>query len=625
MTKFLPSCILVAALVLAQCAQSLKLYNQGHATRIQGKPRPSHVTGPLPRAKPPPQWLWNDVNGKNYLTVSRNQHLPTYCGSCWAHAATSSLSDRIKIQRKAAWPDINISPQVLISCGPGDGCHGGDAAEANMYMHESGVTDETCSIYRARGKDNGLVCSKNEICSTCEATCYQPKHFYKYRVDQYADIEGLSRADQELNMMAEIYHRGPISCGIAVTEALINHTSGIFHDKTGDIGIDHDISVVGYGVDADTQEKYWLIRNSWGTYWGEEGFFRLIRGINNLGIEGGSCAWATPVDTWSNAAVERKEVLTNEITMKKPLWHQFWTIVEEFVANTEDTHLYRRLQLLRNGCKRRVLDLNESRILSPRPQEYVADEDLPQDWDWRNVNETNFMSWSVNQHTPQYCGSCWAQAGVSSLADRFIIADPKAYANLALSVQYILNCRGAGGDCHGGDALQLYKFINQNGIPHVTCQPYDANDDGSLDDCTKPNKLICKDCTWPPPKLGEEGKCWAKEKFRRYFAEEFGGITGTQDMKKEIFQRGPITCGIQATDRFLKYQGGIYHEDVGQAVLNHDISILGWGKDAASGVEYWIGRNSWGTFWGEQGFFRLQMGDLGVEDNCVWATPSLKH
>merc|ERR1712195_247896 len=66
-------------------------------------------------------------NATNYLTNVWNQHIPQYCGSCWAHATTSVLSDRIKIARKAAWPDINISPQVLISCQANmDGCHGGD-------------------------------------------------------------------------------------------------------------------------------------------------------------------------------------------------------------------------------------------------------------------------------------------------------------------------------------------------------------------------------------------------------------------------------------------------------------------------------------------------------------------
>jgi len=58
----------------------------------------------------PEQILWNNHNGTNYLTNIRNQHVPTYCGSCWAHASTSSLSDRIKIARNAAWPDVNISP-----------------------------------------------------------------------------------------------------------------------------------------------------------------------------------------------------------------------------------------------------------------------------------------------------------------------------------------------------------------------------------------------------------------------------------------------------------------------------------------------------------------------------------
>jgi len=58
------------------------------------------------------------------------------------------LSDRIKIQRNAQWPDINLGPQTLISCeNPDMGCHGGDAITAYNYIHKYNITDETCTTY----------------------------------------------------------------------------------------------------------------------------------------------------------------------------------------------------------------------------------------------------------------------------------------------------------------------------------------------------------------------------------------------------------------------------------------------------------------------------------------------
>lgn len=100
-------------------------------------------------------------------------------------------------------------------------------------------------------------------------------------------------------MKQEIYQRGPIACGIAVTQAMENYTDGVFEDESGDMDIVHDISIVGYGVDEETSKPYWLIRNSWGSHWGINGFMKLIRGKNNMAIET-DCAWAVPKDTWTN-------------------------------------------------------------------------------------------------------------------------------------------------------------------------------------------------------------------------------------------------------------------------------------------------------------------------------------
>ena len=61
------------------------------------------------------------------------------------------------------------------------------------------------------------------------------------------------------------------------------YEGGIFEDTTGRRVDDHEISVVGWGSENGTD--YWIARNSWGTYWGEKGMFRIVRGINNLGIE----------------------------------------------------------------------------------------------------------------------------------------------------------------------------------------------------------------------------------------------------------------------------------------------------------------------------------------------------
>lgn len=311
--------------------------------------------------------------------------------------------------------------------------------------------------------------------------------------------------------------RGPITCAIAVTQALINYTGGIFEDKTGRLELDHDISVTGWGEEDGV--KYWVIRNSWGSYWGEGGNFRLIRGKNNLNIES-YCSWAVPTDTWTK------------------------DIRNETKLSPQDEKPKNKLTAERSTCQRESIKGMSEDVISRRPHEYLNVKDLPESWDWRNISGVNYVSWSRNQHIPVYCGSCWAHGPTSSLADRINIARNKSWPELTLSPQVIINCE-AGGSCNGGNPLGVYSFAKSHGIPEETCQAYLAKNPAKFS-CSDIQK--CANCAPPKAtKVGDAGNCWAQPKYPVWKVTEYGSVSGAEKMKAEIFARGPISCGIDAT------------------------------------------------------------------------------
>ena len=259
-----------------------------------------------------------------------------------------------------------------------------------------------------------------------------------------------------------------------------------------------------------------------------------------------------------------------------------------------------------------------------------SNEDLPAVVDWRNMDGINYLSWNKNQHIPQYCGSCWAQGSTSAIADRFnILNGGLATSPVGLDAQTIVNCQ-AGGSCDGGNPTLVYKYAHNTGIPHSSCEQYTAyNLQGRM--CTDID--ICRDCTWPPPAEGETGmeNCTAVE-YEKYYISEHYAVAGIEKMKAELYKNGPISCGIHATDLFettyvgiTEGQGNyIYSEKVLFPMINHEISVIGYGTDATTGEQYWIGRNSWGTYWGDYGFFYMAMegNNLGINTNCLAGTPT---
>ena len=270
---------------------------------------------------------------------------------------------------------------------------------------------------------------------------------------------------------------------------------------------------------------------------------------------------------------------------------------------------------------------------TPLPSTYVKVQDLPASFDWGNVNGVSYLTHSLNQHVPQYCGSCWAHGALSSFSDRIKIARLGTGTDINLSIQYILNCATEeAGSCHGGYHTSVYEYIKEVSgfIPYDTCNPYLACSDESTDGfckhidttCTPSN--ICKTCD---TFAGMGGACTEIDYFPNATVAEYGMIEYDDDVvtniMTEIFIRGPVAATINA-EPIVHYKGGIYTDSSHSTSTNHIVSITGWGTEEETGIKYWIVRNSWGEYWGEMGFIRVEMGKnlLGLEGEVAWVTPA---
>jgi len=265
------------------------------------------------------------------------------------------------------------------------GCHGGDHYVAYGWMHDSQVTDETCAIYRARGHDNGAPCTSQLKCDNCVPGLSQcgPQDNYKvYQVEEYGMVVG------EHAMLQEIYQRGPVACGIAAIDSFDHQQPGYkgvyadFKNPTVYDDINHIISVVGYGVQDGT--KYWMVRNSWGSAWGDNGFIRVERGINMIQIET-DCAFAVPKDTWTddvrhhNSPEETRDV--NPVSIHNP---------------AKEPESFLPMDFKRIG--RVAGDLKDEDLIFQETPAWVklAGVPMPANLDWRNMDGTNYASWNKN-------------------------------------------------------------------------------------------------------------------------------------------------------------------------------------------------------------------------------------
>jgi len=299
-----PKLVFVAGALLGAEARRNELLSREEVEALgvvwQGNSSDSHTLLGRP-ADYPAEFSWCNKDGVNYCTASRNQHIPQYCGSCWAHGAVSALQDRIKIARgPLAGPDIVLSIQHMLNCGTAGSCHGGSLDGPYQWIHRlglqgEGIAYETSNPYLACSSESSdgfcphvdTTCSALNTARTCGSfdqeggDCVGLSDYPNATVAEFGHISGKDAMQQE------IYNRGPIACTIQATP-ILNYETGIATERS--FSTDHVVSVVGWGTDA-TEGFYWTVRNSWGEYWGEMSYIRVATGA--LALEQG-CAWAVP-------------------------------------------------------------------------------------------------------------------------------------------------------------------------------------------------------------------------------------------------------------------------------------------------------------------------------------------
>lgn len=222
-----------------------------------------------------------------------------------------------------------------------------------------------------------------------------------------------------------------------------------------------------------------------------------------------------------------------------------------------------------------------------------VNEDLPKEFDSRKQWPECIGAIRDQGH----CGSCWAFAASGVIADRACISG-QTKGHVVMSPQQLVSCDKTNYGCSGGIPVLSWMYLKNKGIVSETCYPYTSGVTEESGTCMTV-KNNCK------KEAGVE-----REEFKKFTVEDYRKHATIVEAKQALNNHGPIEAAFKVYEDFMSYKSGVYVYKTGSLLGGHAVKIVGYGVE--NGVEYWIVANSWTEKWGEQGFFKVAIGQKAL-------------